>query len=381
MQILSIVMACFAALGALDLVFGNKLGIGKEFENGIAIMGKSAMSVVGVITLAPLLSFALRPALSALSNVIPFDPSSVVGLLLANDMGASSLATELALTPKAATFNGLIVGSMLGVNISFSIPLAMSIVEKEKQNAYLLGTVCGFCAVPLGCLVGGVALGMTWRELIVNLAPLVIVCAIVTVLLLKAPVFSVKLFRVIGLLLKSAAIVGLATGIFLHLTGISVPHLAPVTDGFDVVVDSAIFSAGAFPFVAVLSALLKKPLCALGKKANLSPASTVGFLSSLATNLTTFALMRDMDEKGVVLNSAFSVSASFVFASHLAFTLLIDPSAAFPMIAGKLVGGFAAIVFAWFVFDATERKKQQRKKKKSPAPKKFGTGFFFINIF
>ena len=357
MQVLSVIMACFAAIGALDLVFGNKLGIGGEFKKGIVIMGQSAMSMVGIITLAPLLSFVLRPALSALASAIPFDPSSIVGLLLANDMGAASLASDLALSDQAAYFNGLIVGSMLGVNISYSIPLAMSLVDKDKQDGYLLGTVCGFCTVPIGCLIGGLVAGMGWKELLVNSTPLLLVCITVTVLLMKAPTFCVKLFRFIGILLKSAAYVGLALGIFLHLTGLSLPHLAPVKDGFEVVVNSTIFSAGAFPFVYVLSVLLKKPLKIIGKKANLNPASTIGFLSSLATNLTTFSMMKEMDEKGVVLNAAFSVSASFVFAGHLAFTFVINPAYAIPMIVGKLIGGFSAIILTWFIFEGTKQKK------------------------
>ena len=35
MNILSVVMACFAILGAIDKVTGNHLGIGKEFERGV----------------------------------------------------------------------------------------------------------------------------------------------------------------------------------------------------------------------------------------------------------------------------------------------------------------------------------------------------------
>ena len=34
-EILIIIMAAFAGLGAIDRIFGNRFGLGKEFENGI----------------------------------------------------------------------------------------------------------------------------------------------------------------------------------------------------------------------------------------------------------------------------------------------------------------------------------------------------------
>ncbi len=34
-EILIAIMAAFAVLGALDRIFGNRIGLGPEFENGI----------------------------------------------------------------------------------------------------------------------------------------------------------------------------------------------------------------------------------------------------------------------------------------------------------------------------------------------------------
>ena len=54
-------MAGFAVLGALDRIFGNRLGLGEEFENGILAMGSLAMAMLGIIALAPVLANLLRP--------------------------------------------------------------------------------------------------------------------------------------------------------------------------------------------------------------------------------------------------------------------------------------------------------------------------------
>ena len=79
----------------------------------------------------------------------------------------------------------------------------------------------------------------------------------------------------------------------------------------------------------------------------------LGFVGSLATNVTTFGMMRDMDDQGVVLNSAFAVSAAFAFAGHLAFTMSFNESYVLPVIAGKLVAGIFAVVIARFMYAKT----------------------------
>ena len=38
-----------AVLGALDRIFGNRIGLGPEFENGILALGSLALSMVGII--------------------------------------------------------------------------------------------------------------------------------------------------------------------------------------------------------------------------------------------------------------------------------------------------------------------------------------------
>ena len=78
-------------------------------------------------------------------------------------------------------------------------------------------------------------------------------------------------------------------------------------------------------------------------------------IGTLATNVTTFGMMRDMDDKGVVLNSAFAVSAAFTFAGHLAFTMSFNSEHVLPMIVGKLVAGICAVVIARIMYAKMNR--------------------------
>ena len=60
-EILIWIMAAFAVLGAIDRIIGGRIGIGKEFEDGIMAMGALALAMLGIITLAPVLANLLRP--------------------------------------------------------------------------------------------------------------------------------------------------------------------------------------------------------------------------------------------------------------------------------------------------------------------------------
>jgi len=57
-EILIAVMAAFAVAGAIDRIFGNRWGLGKEFEEGILAMGSLALAMVGIVCLAPVLARA-----------------------------------------------------------------------------------------------------------------------------------------------------------------------------------------------------------------------------------------------------------------------------------------------------------------------------------
>ena len=129
-EIISWIMVCFSLLGALDRIFGSRLGLGKEFERGIMLLGTMALSMVGMIVISPLIAELLRPALEKMAEVLPIDPSIVPATLFANDMGGAPLATELAVDEKIGYFNGLVVSSMMGATISFTIPVALGMVYK-----------------------------------------------------------------------------------------------------------------------------------------------------------------------------------------------------------------------------------------------------------
>ena len=355
-MVISIIMAAFSVLGAVDLIIGNRIGIGKEFERGMKMFGELALSMLGMIVLAPLIAHLLNPALRGLANVLPIDPSIVFSSIFANDMGGGKLSLETALDPDLAYYNGLIVGSMMGATVSFTLPFALSAVKKEQHKHLLLGLMCGICTIPVGCLIAGLVANVPFITLLINLIPLILFSALLSFGLLKFPGASVKIFSVFGVFIKTLVTIGLAVGIVESLTGWDVlPYTAPLMEGAEIVFHVAVVETGAFPLVFLLSKVLKKPLKKIGEKTAINETSSLGLLSTLATSVTTFGMMGDMDEKGVVINSAFAVSAAFTFADHLAFTLSFHGAYLPAMIVGKLVSGVAALLVATFVYKRQTR--------------------------
>lgn len=344
-------MAVFSALGAVDLIIGNRFGMGKEFEKGLMMLGNLALSMIGMITLAPLISHALIAPLKAFSDVIPIDPSAFIASLLANDMGGAQISQSIANSESVGYFNGLVVSSMMGATVSFTLPYIMGAVEKTYRKSILSGLMCGICTIPVGCFISGLLAGIPITALVLNLLPLIILSAIISVGLIKLPSASIKIFNAFGVAIRAIVILGLVIGISEYLTGYDIiPYTAPIEEGAGIILNIAVVMTGIFPLLFVVSKLLSRPLRALGRKAGMNEVGVLGFISTLATSVTTFGMVRDMDEKSTVLNSAFAVSAAFTFADHLAFTLSFKAEFLPYVIVGKLISGITAVALAALIY-------------------------------
>ena len=346
-QALATVMAVFAIIGALDKIFGNKLKLGDEFEKGLLTLGPLSLSMLGMMTIAPVLADLLVPVISPVAKLFHFDPSALAGILIANDMGGASLADSIANDSVLGAFHGLCVAAMLGATISFTIPVALRSTKKENHGDVLLGLLCGLSTIPVGCFVSGLCMSINPLTVLINLAPSILISVIIIIGLLKFPKTTIKIFSVFGKIISILITCGLALGIFQTLTGKTlIKNTAPLMESAATVFTICITLAGTFPLIAIISRLLKKPLSALGKKMGLDDVSVVGLIATLANSIATIESADKMNRKGRVLNLAFAVSAAFVFGDHLAFTLSYNGKYIVPVIIGKLVAGVAAIVVA-----------------------------------
>ena len=349
-EIIIAVMAGFALLGAADRIFGNRWGLGKEFEEGILAMGSLAMAMVGIVSLAPVLARLLKPVVVPVFGFLGADPAMFAGTILACDMGGGALALQMTENYDAAMLGGVLNGSMLGATIVFTIPVAMGILKEQDRPAMAKGILCGIVTIPLGIFAGGLAAGFPPGMILRNLIPIVLIAVLIALGLWRAERAMVKGFEVFGKLVVVLVTIGLTAAIVEALTGfVIIPGMAPISEGFETVGTIAILLAGAFPLVFVLTKLLRGPLMAAGKTLGINDAAAAGLVASLANSIATFGMVKDMNERGKVVNIAFAVSAAFVFGDHLGFTAGFAPEMIGSMIVGKLTGGISAVTVAMWL--------------------------------
>ena len=352
-EIIVYIMVVFMALGALDRAIGNKFVLGEKFEEGFMALGSLALAMVGVISLAPVLAKILQPVVVPVYTFLGADPAMFAATLLANDMGGFQLSQELAINADAGRFAGVLVASMLGATVVFTIPVSLGIIRAEDRKFLATGVLAGIIAIPVGSLVGGLVAGFSFGLIIRNLVPIIIFAVLIAIGLWKAPDAMVKGFSGFGKGVVFVITIGLAAAVIEALTGLVViPGMAPIEDGISTIGDIAMVLAGAFPLVYVLTKVLKKPLMKLGGVLGMNDVAAAGLVATLANDIPMFDMMKDMDDRGKIINVAFAVSAAFVFGDHLGFTAGVAKDMILPMIVGKLAGGVVGIILAMFIASA-----------------------------
>jgi len=349
-QIIVLLMTAFLVLGGIDRIFGSRLKLGTAFENGIRTMGELALSMLGIMVLAPVIADVLTPVVTPVFTFLGADPAIFAGAILACDMGGAPLAAELAATPEAAKLGGLIVASTLGGTISFTIPFSMSALQEKDRPYAAKGILCGVVTLPIGIFVGGLAAGFPIGMVALNCVPVVIISLLIALGLWKVERILIKAFVWFGKFITAVATVGLVAAGVQSTTGlVLIKNLASVEESIVIVGQIAIVLAGAFPLIAVLTRVLKKPFGWIGKLMGVNDTAVSGLVASLANSIAAIDMVKDMDRRGKIVNMAFGVSGAFVFGDHLAFTAGFDAEMIPSLIVGKLVGGITAVALALLV--------------------------------
>lgn len=362
-SVIMMIMMIFMLVGAIDKILGNKFGYGEEFENGFNAIGALALSMAGVVAAAPVLSTVLGPILKPLYTAIGADASMFATTLLACDMGGYPLAMELAADPAIGNFAGLILGTMMGPTIVFTIPVALGIIKKEDRSYLGAGVLAGMITIPIGCIVGGLAMNMSEYKMdigriLINLVPVIVIAALIVLGLWFAPSKMIAGFNVFGAGVTIVITALTAIAVFQQITGIYFPlfdvmsikdevtGISPLDSGLLVCGQIGIVLIGAFPMVKWITRHFGGVLNKVGAALGMNETGSAGLVATLANNIAMFNIMGEMNPKGKILNVAFAVSAAFVFGDHLGFTAGVEQQMVFPVILGKLVAGITALILA-----------------------------------
>ena len=362
-SVIMMIMMIFMLVGAIDKIMGNKKGYGEKFEEGFNAIGPLAISMAGVVAAAPVLATILGPVIKPIYNLFGADSSMFATTLLACDMGGYPLAMELAGDNVAiGKFAGLILGTMMGPTIVFTIPVALGIISKDDRSYLGAGVLAGLITVPIGCIVGGLAMNMTQYKMgigtiLVNLIPVIIIAGLIVVGLWVIPDKMIRGFDKFGSGVTIVITIFTAIAVFEYETGIKFPLLnimvepdadgvIPLESGLLVCGQIAVVLIGAFPMVEWITRTFGGVLKKLGGALGINEQASAGMVANLANNIAVFNIMGDMNPKAKLLNVAFAVSAAFVFGDHLGFTAGVNSEMIFPMIVGKLTAGITALIVA-----------------------------------
>lgn len=340
------IMAAGAIIGGVDRILGNKLGLGKKFDDGFHLMGAAGLSMVGILCLAPILSKLIQFAIAPACTRLGFDPG-VFGGILAIDMGGYQLSRDLAVNPLVGKYAGVLVAAILGCTVSFTIPVGMGMLNQEARGDFAKGILFGLIAMPAALLVGGVMCGLSAGETLWQSLPILLLSALLLLGIWKKTDAMIKGFSVFAKVIEILATAGLILGAVTYMTGVKIiPNLAPIEEAMEVVASIGIVMLGSLPVSELLQRALKKPLGWFSEKTGMNSASAAGLLIGMVSVLPAIVLVKDMDKRGKIVNAALLVCAASSFAAHLGFTAGVDPSMIMPLLATKLLGGALGVCVA-----------------------------------
>lgn len=348
-QALMFVIAAGAALGGLDRILGNRLGLGEQFEKGFMLLGPMALSMAGMICLAPVLADVLGRVVIPFYRLIGVDPA-MFGSVLAIDMGGYQLARELAEDPLIGSYAGLVVSAIFGCTLVFTIPVGMGMIPQADRPLFARGIMLGLASMPAGLIAGGLACGLTFSACLRQDLPVFLLALLLLLGLWKLPEAMVRCFCLLAEGLRILITAGLVLAAAGSLTGlILIPGMVPIGEALETVSSIGVVMLGSLPVAELLRRGLERPFSRLGVRLGLEAQALTGMLVSLATPLPTLSMYGKMDSRGKVTAGAFLVSGASLLAAHMGFVVGTEPDMLGPLIAGKLTGALAAAALALLV--------------------------------
>ena len=340
------IMAAGAAAGGLDRICGNRLGLGKRFEEGFMLLGATALSMAGIICLTPLLSGLLKQFLVPLWNLSGLDPG-ILGGILAIDMGGYQLSMELANAPSVGRYAGVVAGATFGCTVTFTIPVGMGMISRQERPLFARGILIGLGMMPVSLVMGGLFCGLGIVEILLQSLPVFLLSLMFMSGIHFFPDQTIKGFGYFAAGIGFLTTVGLTAGAVEYMTGFRLlKGLAPIEEAMAVVSSIGVVMLGSLPVAEILRWLLEKPLNWAGQKTGMNGNSVAGLLMGIVSPVPAIAMMKEMDARGKVVNAAFLVCGASALAAHMGFTFGTEPDLVVPLLLFKLAGGLCGAAAA-----------------------------------
>lgn len=338
-QLIMYILAFGAALGGIDQMLGNRFGYGEKFESGFRMLGPVALSMAGIICLAPVLSAVFGTVVRPLCNLLHMDPG-IFGSILAIDMGGCQLSMDLARDPQFGLFSGIIVSSIFGCTIVFSIPVGLGFLSEADRPYFTKGILLGLATMPVSIMVSARILQLPLGYILWNCLPVLLISLLLAIGVVKKPDAMMKGFHTFAAFIQIIAILGLTLAAVTHLTEITLlQNLLPLQDAMETVSAICIVMLGSMPLAELIQRLMKVPFEKICEKTGLNGATATALLLGLVSATPALAMIPQMNRRGQVVASACLVSCVGSFGAHFAYANNVDPGMVPALLAAKLLGG------------------------------------------
>lgn len=344
MQAMSIAAAVFFGIAAADLLLGGKLGLGSALKEGLGVIVELLLLMTGFMALSPWIAKHIAPAVAPFLNAIGCDPSLMAGILFSCDAGGAYLAREIAVTPAAGLYNGLIVASFFGTAVTGAVPLSLTNTAGKQRTAAVKGLSIAFILLPVDCLITGLFCRFPFVMMLRNTWPIMILSLLLLAGLLFLPQIMVPVFSGLAFAVRTAAYLSFTIAVLQEAGGpVILEGLTPLDEIYPVIVRIGVFLGGILPIFTLIQRALKHPLEKLADRLNLSPLSISYLFLSTSNDIPVLVNLRELDSDGITVNVAYLMAAAYTVGDFLAFSMQFAPKLAFPMMFGRLVSGFLAI--------------------------------------
>ena len=353
MNILTAIMLLFAAAGFIDKMFSLRWGLSEYFDKGLYVMGTMVIPIMGVCSVG--FEFVARHQEAIVSGTagLPFDPTMIFGVLIAPDLGGYYLVKAIAPTPEILILNGVILGTVLGQAICFQLPVFLASVGRQNRRFVLRGFLVGFTMIPLGMLAGQAVLQAPAGVFLAEFIPILVLCMLLALGLYKIPDGMIRGFGIIGKLIQLATNLMFAIAV----VGLFVPRLAYadaeiVHDALIIVFKSAVIISGSLVMSQLILKLFRPQLQRFATRIGVNEVSVVCMLMNCATSLAILPMFDRMDDKGKLMNSAFSISGAYIIGGSMAFVSAVsDGFTVGVFLLAKAVSGLASMVLMHLIYE------------------------------
>ena len=314
------IMLVFAGIGFIDKAIGGRWGLAGQFEQGLHTMGVMVIPIVSICTVGTEFIRQHTDQVMALSDHLFFDPSMIIGAILAPDMGGYFISREIAASPALLVLSGVVLGTLLCQAITFQMPVFMASINKQDYPFMFRGFIVGIIMIPAGLIVAELMIRMPVGLFLRQFLPILVICALLALCLWKAPEGTTTFFTWFARLVNWFFYLMFAVAVI----GVFIPKLAyasmeSVEEAILIVFKSAVIIAGSLVMSELILKFFRAQINAAAGRIGINDVAAVSLLMTCATSLAVMPLFERMDNKGKEVVAAFSLSGSFVIGGSLAF--------------------------------------------------------------